>query len=106
MERSGAGALRVALSVLILYLAANALSGRQGLIAYVGLQAQEQKLIAEREALSAEIAAMNARANRMRTAHIDKDYLEERARVLLNAARPGEFVLAMPDEMAIFAGHP
>jgi cell division protein FtsB len=102
MEKSGAGALRVALSVLILYLAANALSGRQGLIAYVGLQAQEQKLLADGAALSAEIAALNARANRLRTAHIDKDFLEERARALLNASRPGEITLAMDGTAPIF----
>ncbi len=86
---------RLALSAVILYLAAHGLTGRQGLVSYMALQEQERTLTAEQAALDAEIAALSVRAARLRTGgkDFDRDYLEERARDLLNAARADEVVI-------------
>ncbi len=88
----------VLLGAVICYLAANAVTGRQGLIAYVDLQAQERALIAERDALLSERDAAEARAARMRAESLDLDYLDERARILLAAAAPGEALFALSPE--------
>jgi cell division protein FtsB len=85
---------KAAIGALILYLAAHGLTGRQGLISYIGLQEQERALTAESAALAAEIDALSDRANRLRTGSkdFDLDYLEERARTLVDAVRLDEVV--------------
>jgi cell division protein FtsB len=85
---------RLALGAVILYLGAHGVTGRQGLVAYVALQEQERALDAEHAALSADIARLEARADRLRedSPEFDRDYLEERARALLNATRTDEVV--------------
>lgn len=88
-------AVCAALGVGIVYLSAQALTGRQGLFAYMQLQQEERALIAARDALQREKAALEARAARMRPEGLDLDYLEERARDLLAAGRPGELVFAL-----------
>jgi cell division protein FtsB len=101
MEVTGAAAARIGLSLLIGYLAANALGGNQGLISYIGLEAQARALAAERNLQEEEIAALRAQIGRLRIDGadglngIDKDYLAERARALLNAKLPGEVDLAL-----------
>ena len=85
---------RLALSAVILYLAAHGVTGRQGLVSYIALQEQERALASEQAQLDSEIAALTVRAARLRTdsKDFDRDYLEERARTLLNAARADEVV--------------
>lgn len=95
-ESAGA---RVALGALILYLAAHGLTGQQGLVSYIGLQAKERALKAEDARLGSEIAALSERAGRLRTgsADFDIDYLEERARALVGAVRTDEVVFDVAD---------
>jgi cell division protein FtsB len=90
---------RLALSAVILYLAAHGLTGRQGLVSYVALQEREETLLAEQAELGAEIARLQDRAARLRTegGTFDRDYLEERARDLLDAARTDEIVIDLAD---------
>lgn len=92
-------AARVALGALILYLAGHAVTGRQGLVSYVALQERERALDAEAARLDADIARLSDRARRLRTGSpdFDRDYLEERARDLLNAARADEVVIELAD---------
>ena len=78
------------LGAAILYLSAQAVTGRQGLVAYMDLQAQERSLTAQHDALEHEKAALEARAARLRPESLDLDYLDERARVLLAAGDPEE----------------
>lgn len=96
---------RVALGAVILYLAAHGLTGQQGLVSYMGLQERERALKVESADLAAQIDALSERANRLRTGNkdFDRDYLEERARTLVDAVRPDEMVLelaALPDTQA------
>ena len=95
MAKSGSAALSFWLGAGILYLGAHALTGRQGLLAYVGLHAREQALESRMGELGAERAVLEARAARLRPETLDLDYLDERARVLLAAGARGEIVFAL-----------
>lgn len=81
----------------ILYLAAHALTGRQGLVAYVELQAQERAFAAKLSALRAERETLETRAARLRPQTLDLDYLSERARISLAASGGEELVFALQD---------
>ncbi len=95
MARSGSALVSIGLGAAILYLGAHAVTGRQGLLAYVDLQAQERTLNERLAELSVEQAALKARAARLSPKTLDLDYLDERARVLLAAGGEGEIVFAL-----------
>jgi len=95
MGKRASAALSVGLGAAILYLGAHAVTGRQGLVAYVDLQAQERTLEQRVAALEDEHAALDARAERLRGARVDEDYLEERARVSLAAGDAEEIVFSL-----------
>ena len=95
MTKHGATVLSIGLGAAILYLGAHAVTGRQGLVAYVDLQAQERALEQRVEALNGERAALEARAARLRPQTLDLDYLDERARITLAAGNPDELVFAL-----------
>lgn len=98
MTLTRAAVVRLGLSALILYLAAHGLTGRQGLISYVGLQERENALQAEQADLQVKIDELSDRAARLRTgsASFDRDYLEERARTILDAAHADEVLIDLP----------
>lgn len=95
MAKHGATALNIVLGGAIVYLAAHAVTGRQGLVAYVDLQAQERVLEDRVVTLDAERAQLEARAARLRPESLDLDYLDERARITLAAGDPDEMVFAL-----------
>lgn len=95
MASKGSAALSLGLGAAILYLGAHAVTGRQGLVAYVGLQAQERVLTGQLAALQVEQAALEVRAGRLKESSLDLDYLDERARVLLAAGDQHELVFAI-----------
>jgi cell division protein FtsB len=88
-------ALGLWLGVVIVYLIAQALTGRQGLFAYVELQGRERALEAQLAELGREHAALEARARRLRAATFDADYLHETARLNLGANATNELVFAL-----------
>lgn len=88
-------AVSIGLGATILYLGAHAVTGRQGLLAYVDLQAEERALERQLADLESERAQLEARAGRLKPDQLDLDYLEERARVLLAAGDPAEMVIAL-----------
>lgn len=96
MGKHGSAALSIGLGAAILYLGAHAVTGRQGLVAYVDLQAQERVLEERVTQLSNEEAALHARAERLRPGdHFDTDYLDERARITLAAGDSDEIVFSL-----------
>jgi cell division protein FtsB len=95
MGKRGSAALSIGLGAAILYLGAHAVTGRQGLVAYVDLQAQERALESRVAALGAERDALEARAERLRPGTLDLDYLDERARITLVAGDGEELVFAL-----------
>ena len=95
MAKQSSATLSFWLGAAILYLGAHALTGRQGLLAYVDLHARQQTLESQVVTLEAEHAVLEARAARLRPATLDLDYLDERARVLLAAGDSEEIVFAL-----------
>jgi cell division protein FtsB len=95
MGKHGSVALSVGLGAAILYLGAHAVTGRQGLVAYVDLQARERVLEQRVDQLAAEEASLEARAQRLCPGEIDRDYLEERARITLAAGDREEIVFSL-----------
>lgn len=98
MGRARDIALSLGLGAACVYLAAHAVTGKQGLIAHWDLQKQEAALLAERDALRDERAMLEARAARLRPESVDLDYLDERARALLAAGDPDELVFVIEPE--------
>jgi cell division protein FtsB len=95
MSKHGSAALSIGLGAAILYLGAHAVTGRQGLVAYVDLQAQERVLEQQAAALEDERAQLEARAARLRPETLDLDYLDERARITLAAGESDELIFAL-----------
>ena len=95
MSKRGVPLMTIGLGAAILYLGAHAVTGRQGLVAYVDLQAQERVLEERISELVAEEGQLEVRAQRLRPGHIDRDYLEERARITLAAGDSEEIVFAL-----------
>jgi len=95
MAKQGSVVLSVGLGAAILYLGAHAVTGRQGLVAYVDLQARQHALEERVASLQTEETNLEARAQRLRPGHIDRDYLEERARITLAAGDTDEIVFAV-----------
>ncbi len=95
MASKGSAALSLGLGAAILYLGAHAVTGRQGLVAYVDLQARERVLESQLAVLAVERAALEVRAGRLQPSTLDLDYLDERARVLLAAGDKQELVFAI-----------
>jgi cell division protein FtsB len=95
MSKRGTAAMSIALGAGILYLGAHAVTGRQGLVAYVDLQAQERALEQRVAGLEQEHADLEARAARLRPETLDLDYLDERARITLAAGDADELVFAL-----------
>jgi cell division protein FtsB len=77
----------------ILYLASSAVTGNQGLAKWSELQRRELALQSELEVATQERALLEQRASKLKSAELDLDLVDERARELLGYARPDEVVL-------------
>ncbi len=93
--KRGSAAVSVGLGAAILYLGAHAVTGHQGLLAYMDVQAEERVLEQRLTTLEQEQAALEQRAARLRPQSLDLDYLDERARITLAAGDPDEIVFAL-----------
>jgi cell division protein FtsB len=91
MSKHGSAVLSIGLGAAILYLGAQAVTGRQGLVAYVDLQAQERVLEQRVAELTDEEQQLQARMARLQPG-FDRDYLDERARITLAAGDRDEIV--------------
>lgn len=94
MSKQQGVAVSVLLAATIVYLGANTLGGRDGLIAFVQLQQKERLLQQERKNLLKEADVLRDHVRRLQADQLDLDYVEERAHVLLAARRSGEQVLS------------
>ena len=95
MAKQHSTAVSIGLGAAILYLGVQAVTGRQGLLAYVELQAREHALEQSLGELHAERAQLQARAARLKPVSLDLDYLDEQARVLVAAGDADEIVFAL-----------
>ncbi|HWB45904.1 MAG TPA: septum formation initiator family protein [Hyphomicrobiaceae bacterium] len=97
MRVNGSTMVSLGLGAAILYLGAHAVTGPQGLIAYVDVQAQERTLEHQLADLNSERDELKARAARLQTGSLDLDYLDERARITLAAGDPQETVFTLDE---------
>ena len=82
-----------ALALLIVYFAANAFTGEQGLLSS---NQRDETLVAKRRELSllqAQREDLEKRAHLLRNTSLSADLLEERARSLLGFADPRDYVI-------------
>ena len=78
------------------YFAYHSVEGDRGLFALLRLSEQIQDARAQLDELSAERTTLERRVANLRAEHLDPDMLDERARIILNLARPDEIVILDP----------
>ena len=76
-----------------LYFAFHAVQGDYGHFSRVQIEADERALIAERDALKAELAKLQNLTTRLSDAQLDLDLLDERARDVLGYMRADELAI-------------
>lgn len=80
-------------SVLALYFTFAAVQGSFGLFNRVQVQAENAELVARRDRLETELAALQNKTARLSDDFLDLDLLDERARDVLGLARPDEVMI-------------
>jgi cell division protein FtsB len=78
------------------YFAYHSIEGDRGLVAYLRLTEQIQLARSQLAEVAAERKALEQRVGLLRPNQLDPDMLDERARLLLNLARPDEIVIPDP----------
>jgi cell division protein FtsB len=78
------------------YFVYHSVEGDRGLFALLRLSEQIQEARAQLDELSVERKALERRVSNLRSDHLDPDMLDERARLILNLARPDEIVILDP----------
>jgi cell division protein FtsB len=82
----------------VAYLAYHTLQGERGLNAWVQLNAELARAAALQQSLAAEREDLELRVSHLRRESLDRDLLEERARIVLNLGRADEYVINLPVE--------
>lgn len=86
------------LAVAIAYFGYHALTGEQGVLNWIVVKNDTRIAQAELEAARAEREALEITAARLRSDSLDLDYVEERARHILNVAHPRDYIVELePD---------
>lgn len=81
------------IAALIFYFGVNALTGDRGLLTHARRDAVLSSRLHELQELRAEHARLEVQAQLLSDSHISRDYLEERAQVLLGYADSRDYVL-------------
>ncbi|SHM10158.1 Cell division protein FtsB [Paracoccus solventivorans] len=79
--------------LLSLYFAFAAVQGPSGILRRVQLEAETAQLVAERDALAAEVARMKSLTRRLSDEYLDLELLDERARDVLGLVRGDELIV-------------
>lgn len=87
------------LALAIAYFGYHALTGEQGVLNWLVVEAEIRETEAELAVATAQREGLEETAARLRSDSLDLDYLDERARDVLNVAHPREFIVEIePDE--------
>lgn len=81
------------LALAIAYFGYHALTGEQGVLNWLVVEAEIREAETELAVATAERELLEETAARLRSDSLDLDYLEERARDVLNVAHPREFIV-------------
>lgn len=76
-----------------LYFAFAAVQGPSGILRRVQLESETAELVAQRDALTAEVAQMRNLTRRLSDDYLDLDLLDERARDVLGMVRADELIV-------------
>ncbi|HEX4112041.1 MAG TPA: septum formation initiator family protein [Stellaceae bacterium] len=82
--------------LLILYFGLNLVQGDHGLMAWLRRAHQVRGAEATLAATETELAQLRHRADLLKSDHLDRDLLDERARAALNEIGPDEIVIFTP----------
>jgi cell division protein FtsB len=82
------------------YFAYHAIQGDRGLFAWMGYNQQLLQTRALADAVAAQRAELENRVDRLSSASLDPDLLDERVRVMLNYAAQGDVVIMVPPASA------
>jgi cell division protein FtsB len=88
----------VFLSAAIAYFGYHALTGEQGLLNWVVVRAEIAEVESELVLARAEREDLQASVERLSDDTLDLDYVEERARAVLNVAHPRDFIIKTAPE--------
>jgi cell division protein FtsB len=80
----------------IVYFGYHGVQGDRGLIAWWNLRYELEKVEANLAEVSAEKRAMEHRVSLLRPESLDRDMLEERARVMLGFVHPDDRIVPLP----------
>ena len=81
---------------LLAYFAYHAIQGDRGLFAWMALNQQLKQTHALADAVAAQRAELENRVQRLSSANLDPDLLDERVRAMLNYAGQDEVVIMLP----------
>jgi len=84
-------------AALVAYFAYYTVEGERGLMALTRLQSDTQHAEAVLAAVKAERQSLEIKVTSLRSDSLDLDRLDERTRELLNATRPDELIIELPD---------
>lgn len=76
-----------------MYFAFASVQGDHGLFRRVQIEAERTTLLAERDALRADVAALENKTRRLSDDFLDLELLDEQTRTVLGMVRPDEMVL-------------
>jgi cell division protein FtsB len=94
LKRHAASAVAPAIGFCVVaYFAYHSVQGDRGLVAWMRLNENIEIARAEVAGLQAERVALERRVSLLRPDSLDRDLLDEQARIVLNFARPGEIVI-------------
>ncbi len=85
---------------LLTYFAYHAIQGERGLFAWIALNQQLKQTHALADAVAAQRGELENRVQRLSSASLDPDLLDERVRNMLNLARQDEVVIMLPPSLA------
>lgn len=84
------------------YFSWNAVHGAHGLVAYAQREVQLKQAEADLAAAKAERDTWEIRVSGLRSNHLDLDTLDERARTMLNLARPSDIIVQYSAKNRLF----
>jgi cell division protein FtsB len=97
-QRARLIALPVIAACFVAYFLYHAVQGDRGIIAWIVLSQQIRDAEAALANIAAERRVLERRVELLRPESLDPDLLEERARIVLNFARPNELIILLDDD--------
>lgn len=94
LKKSG---LLIVFGVFSFYFVINAIKGNRGIFRYMYLKNKVEAATAERERYAAQKRDLERKVAMLSEKSLDLDYLEERARIVLNMVGDGEYVILDKD---------